>query len=184
MVFLSDRSTIPKTAIWWSFSFTDKANEIILLAISSGELTDWRSLVLLCTITRSGITHYFMNLVRAPWNGFTRINAITASFIYNRFSMQMFYYWIFNYNSARTFLCRTLGLLCSVISSRSDFLSSWSGGSLTSLLKFSLTWVLPLELLFTWLILSLFWSTSFSFVLVIMVQWLLLAVNVCIVYSF
>ena len=50
---LSPRAIILETAICWPFSFRDKANEIISLAISSGELPDLRSLVPLCRITRS-----------------------------------------------------------------------------------------------------------------------------------
>ena len=63
---------------------------------------------------------------------------ILASFICNKFSIQMFHYWISNYNYAGSFLCRMLGLLCPVISSSSDFSSSWSRGFLSSLLEFSL----------------------------------------------
>ena len=51
---ISPRGKIPETAIWWPLSFTDKAKEIISLAISSGELTDLRSLVPAYRITRSG----------------------------------------------------------------------------------------------------------------------------------
>ena len=79
-----------------------------------------------------------MALVRAPKNGYKNY-VILASFICNKFSMQMFHYWISNYNYAGSFLCRMLGLLCPVISSSSDFSSSWSRGFLSSLLEFSLT---------------------------------------------
>ena len=51
---LSPRGPISKKVIWWPFPITDKANKTISLAISSGELTDLRSLVPVCTITRSG----------------------------------------------------------------------------------------------------------------------------------
>ena len=50
---LSPRRRIPETAICWPFPFTDKANEIISLAISLGKLTDLRSLVPVCRTTRS-----------------------------------------------------------------------------------------------------------------------------------
>ena len=73
---LSPQGRIPKTAIWWPFYFTDKANEIISLAISSGELTVLRSLVSVCRITRSVfffLRQGFMALVWAPGNSFTRI---------------------------------------------------------------------------------------------------------------
>ena len=65
-------------------------------------------------------------------------------------------------------LCRILSLHCSVISSLSEFPSSWSGGSLFLLSKFELTWVLALILLFNWLLLSFFWFLPFSFELAIM----------------
>ena len=50
---LSPRGTTPKTAIWWHFPITDKANEIISLTISSDELTDLRLLVPVSIVTRS-----------------------------------------------------------------------------------------------------------------------------------
>ena len=50
---LSPWGMIPETTISWPFSVTDKANEIISLAISSGELTDLRPLKPLCRINRS-----------------------------------------------------------------------------------------------------------------------------------
>ena len=52
---LSTRGIIPENAVCWPFSFTNKANEIISLVISSGELTDLRSLVPVCRITRDGL---------------------------------------------------------------------------------------------------------------------------------
>ena len=95
-------------------------------------------------------------------------------------------------------LCRILSLHCSVISSLSEFPSSWSGGSLFLLSKFELTWVLALILLFNWLLLSFFWFLPFSFELAIMAvigtccdwylllgtwRWLVLAVDFCILFS-
>ena len=77
--------------------------------------------------------------------------------------MQKFHCWISNYNCAKSFLCILLGLICSVISSLSDFSSSWSRGSLSSLLFELLTWVLSQVLLFNWLILSCLWFLSFFF---------------------
>ena len=47
---LFPRRIIPETAICWPFPFTDKANEIISLAISSSKVTDLRSLVSVCRI--------------------------------------------------------------------------------------------------------------------------------------
>ena len=44
---------IPETAISGPFSVMDKANEIISLAISLGELTDLRPLKPVCRINRS-----------------------------------------------------------------------------------------------------------------------------------
>ena len=64
---LSHRARIPETAVQWPFTFTDKANEITSLAISSNKLTGLR--LPACIITRSGIfpksgvAYYFMDLV-------------------------------------------------------------------------------------------------------------------------
>ena len=52
---LSSHRTIPEIAVWWSFGLMDKANEVVSLGISSGELTDLKSLVPVCTIVRSGL---------------------------------------------------------------------------------------------------------------------------------
>lgn len=50
---LSPGGNIPQTGLWWPFPFTDKANEIIPSATSSGELTGLRSLVSVCIKTGS-----------------------------------------------------------------------------------------------------------------------------------
>ena len=106
---------------------------------------------------------------------------ITVNFICNRFSMEMFHCRISNYNCARSFLCRTLGLICLVSSSLSDFLSSWSRAFFSSLLLELLIWVWSQVLLFNWLILSFLWLVSF-FSLAITVRWLLPAVDICILF--
>ena len=149
---LSPRGRIPETAIWWLFSFTDQANELISLAISSGELTDLRQLVPVCKITMSGFFQsqaciMFHGFSASSWKWLHKNCVITASFICNRFSIQMFCYWISNFNCARPFLGRVLGWLWSIISSLSDFLSAWSRGSfcLVLLLEFLFIWTLSQE---------------------------------------
>ena len=62
---LSPREKILKLQSVGPFSFTDKANEIILLATSSGELTELRSLVRIGTITRSNF--YSQGFHDVPW---------------------------------------------------------------------------------------------------------------------
>ena len=98
---LSPWGKISKTAMWWLFSFTDKANEIISLALSSGELMNLtRSLVPVCEITRSG---FFLSqgLYNVSW--LYKNFVITATFICNRFFMQIFHCWISCNNCARSF---------------------------------------------------------------------------------
>ena len=94
---LSPQGTISETGIWWSFSFTDKANEIISLAISSGKLTNLGSRLTFHGFSTSSQNQLHKNYV------------ITARFICNRFSTQIVS--ISKYNCARSFLCRMLGLI-------------------------------------------------------------------------
>ena len=106
---------------------------------------------------------------------------ITASFICNRFSMQMFYCWISNYNCARSFFMQGVGiaLLNNFFTFRFFISLIQRLLSLVLLLEFLFTWVLSQVLLFNWLILSFLWFLSFSFS-----RWLLLAVDVCILFIF
>ena len=121
---LSPRGIILEAAICWPFSFTDKAHEIISLAISSGHLTDLRSLVPVCRTTRSGPTSYFMALVRTPGNGFTRIMLSLLVLFTIDIQCKCFTVESPTITVQGLLLCRVLRLICSVISSLSDFLSS------------------------------------------------------------
>ena len=96
---LSPQAAISETGIWGSFSFTDKANEIISLAISSGKLTNLGS-----RLTFHGFSTSSQNWLHKNY-------VITARFICNGFSTQMFHCSISKYNCARSFLCRMLGLI-------------------------------------------------------------------------
>ena len=83
-----------------------------------------------------------MAFVRAPENGFSRIMLSWLVLLAIDFPCKCFSVGSPTINVQDLFLCRVLGLLCSVISSRSDFLSTWSRGSLSL--------VLLLEFLFAW----------------------------------
>ena len=123
----------------------------------------------------------FMALVRAPGNAFTRIMLSQLVIFAIDFPCKCFTVESPTIIVQGLFLCRVLGLLCSIISSLSDFLSAWSRGSLSLvlLLEFLFTWVLSQVLLFNWLILSFLWFLSFSFS-----RWLLRTVDVYILFIF
>ena len=71
-----------------------------------------------------------MALVRAPRNGFTRIMLSRLVLFAIDFPCKCFTVESPTIIMQGLFLCRVLGLLCSIISSLSDFLSTWSRGSL------------------------------------------------------
>ena len=107
---------------------------------------------------------------------------ITVSLICNRFYVQMFHCWTFNYNCARSFFMQSVGidLLCNFFTCR-FFIILIQSLSFFIMVKL-LTWVLSHVLLFNWLILSFLWF-FFFFSLAIMVQWFLPAVDICILFS-
>ena len=91
---LYPRGIILEAAICWPFSFTDKANEINSLAISSDEQTDLRSLMPVSRITRSGFVYVRADIMFHGFSGNSRKwlqknSVIIVSFVCNRF-----YRWI------------------------------------------------------------------------------------------
>ena len=91
---LYPRGIILEAAICWPFSFTDKANEINSLVISSDEQTDLRSLVPVSRITRSGFVYVRADIMFHGFSGnsqkwLQKNSVIIVSFVCNRF-----YRWI------------------------------------------------------------------------------------------
>ena len=122
-----------------------------------------------------------MALVRDPGNGFTTIMLSLLVLFAIDFPWKCFTVGSPTIIVQGLFLCRTLGLICLVSSSLSDFLSSWSRAFFSSLLLELLIWVWSQVLLFNWLILNFLWLVSF-FSLAITVRWLLPAVDICILF--
>ena len=110
---------------------------------------------------------------------------ITASFVSNRFSMQMFQCWLSNYKCARSFFMQGVGIaLLSNFFTFRFFISLIQRLSFFSIIIriFICMGVLSQVLLFNWLVLSVLWFLSFSFSPVITVRWLLLAVDVAVLF--
>ena len=98
--------------------------------------------------------------------------------------MQMFQCWISNYNCARSFFMQGVGIaLLSNFFTFRFFISLIQRLSFFSIIRiFICMGVLSQVLLFNWLILSFLWFLSFSFSPVIAVRWLLLAVDVALLF--
>ena len=109
---LYPRGIILEAAICWPFSFTDKANEINSLVISSDEQTDLRSLVPVSRITRSGFVYVRADIMFHGFSGnsqkwLQKNSVIIVSFVCNRF-----YRWISKNTCFKSYLKLWVEDLC------------------------------------------------------------------------